>query len=333
MAAETHPDLPLDEAYWQSLLDDVEARATTDPHAEYGHTRSLAGAMRQNAAGGSWEAAQRALSDEAVIDLNVVGYNRGGLLVDWNGLRGFLPSSHIVDLPAHLDEEARRAELSRRVGTCCRGKVIELDRERSRFLVSERAADPSNGRRDTLMSQLAAGQTRTGTITNVCSFGAFVDLGGVEGLLHISEISWGRVNHPADLLRPGSTVTVQIMSVDPVHDRVALSIKRLQPDPWATVEQRYTVGQVIEGMVTSVVNFGAFAKLEEGLEGLIHISELAEGSFLHPRNVVQEGQKVRACILNIDAAHRRLGLSLRQLDGSAAMMAASSQNGARDDGP
>jgi len=185
----------------------------------------------------------------------------------------------------------------------------------ARFVVSERLACTQQDRRAALLAELESGQVRSGVITSVCSFGAFVDLGGVEGLLHISEISWGRVNHPGDCLKAGQSVRALLMSVDRENERVALSVKRLYPDPWMTVSERYSVGQVVQCVVTSVVAFGAFARLEDGLEGLIHVSELAEGNFMHPRNVVCEGQTVRVRVLNVDAAHRRLGLSLRRVDG------------------
>jgi small subunit ribosomal protein S1 len=151
-------------------------------------------------------------------------------------------------------------------------------------------------------------------VTNLCSFGAFVDLGGLEGLIHVSELSWGRVDHPSDVLEPNQSVDVYVLNIDRERGRVGLSLKRLLPDPWQSVEERYCVGQTVEGIVTHVVVFGAFARIEEGLEGLIHVSELAEGDFLHPRNVVQEGDTVTARILNIDSARRRMGLSLRRPD-------------------
>lgn len=334
MATESIPELILDEAYWRSLLNDVEAQAP-DVREGSAHARAPGEARRRDDPSAHWEAAQRAFDAGQPIDVQVVGCNRGGLLIIWNGLRGFMPSSHIVGLAPQLGEDDRRAELGRRAGTCCPAKVIEIDRARGRFVVSERLANAAGARREQLLSQLAPGQVRAGTVTNVCSFGAFVDLGGIEGLLHISEISWGRVNHPADLLRVGQQVEVQIMTVNPEGSRIALSIKRLVPDPWATVEQRYSVGQLIEGVVTSVVNFGAFARLEDGLEGLIHISELAEGTFLHPRSVVSEGQTVRVFILNIDGAHRRLGLSLRRANGALPEAEATvpAQTGAQSDGP
>jgi len=167
---------------------------------------------------------------------------------------------------------------------------------------------------------LRKGDICEGRVTNLCDFGAFVDLGGLEGLIHISELSWGRVGHPRDLLTRGDVIKVYVMEVNQDRGRVALSLKRLQPDPWETVEQRYHVGQMVEGVITNVVDFGAFACVEEGLEGLIHVSELAEGQFLHPRNVVQEGEHVRARILNIDGRARRLGLSLRQLEAEPAIV-------------
>jgi small subunit ribosomal protein S1 len=139
----------------------------------------------------------------------------------------------------------------------------------------------------------------------------------LEGLVHVSELSWGRVEHPSSVLEPGQSVEVYVLNVDRERRRVGLSIKRLQPDPWQSAEERYHVGQIIEGVITHVVNFGAFARVEDGLEGLIHVSELAEGNFIHPRNVVREGDVVSACILNIDSARRRMGLSIRQAEESA----------------
>jgi small subunit ribosomal protein S1 len=149
-------------------------------------------------------------------------------------------------------------------------------------------------------------------ISNVTSFGAFIDLGGVEGLVHISEISWDRVRHPGDVLAPGQEVEVYVLGVNPDQERIALSLKRLRPNPWSLAGANYQVGQILEGTVTNVVSFGAFVRLEEGLEGLIHVTELAEGNFLHPRNVVREGDTVKVRVLNIDTANHRLGLSLRQ---------------------
>ena len=163
-----------------------------------------------------------------------------------------------------------------------------------------------------ILNSLHPGDVRQGVVTNLTSFGAFVDLGGVEGLIHISELSWDRVRDPGDVLRPGQSVDVSVLGVNPDEGRVALSLKRLRPNPWREVDSRYQVGQLLDGTVTNVVSFGAFVRIEEGVEGLVHISELAEGSFFHPRNVVREGDVVRVRVLNVDPAKQRLGLSLRQ---------------------
>ena len=315
MTQEAPQDLSYDDAYWASLLRDVETKA---PEPAGDHFRAPATAARSGDASAAWTAAQRASESDEAIQVQSIGSNRGGLLIEWNGLRGFLPASHICGLAVHLDDEGRRREITQRVGRTFNVKVIEIDRGQSRFVVSERLACTQHDRRTALLAELESGQVRAGVITSVCSFGVFVDLGGVEGLLHISEISWGRVNHPGDCLKVGQSVRALVMSVDRENERVALSVKRLYPDPWMTVAERYSVGQIVPCVVTSVVAFGAFARLEDGLEGLIHVSELAEGNFLHPRNVVCEGQTVRVRVLNVDAAHRRLGLSLRRVDGDFA---------------
>jgi small subunit ribosomal protein S1 len=218
-----------------------------------------------------------------------------------------------VDFPAQLPEEERKAALARKVGARLRLKVIEFDPGKGRVVFSERAAQAGPGSRQNVLQRLQPGDVVRGVVTNVCDFGAFVDLGGLEGLIHVSEVSWNRVAHPRDALCCNQEVDVSVISVDREQGRVALSLKRLRPDPWATVEQRYAAGQIVEGTVTNVVNFGAFVCLEDGLEGLIHVSELADGNFLHPRSVVSEGERVRVRIVSMDGAGRRLALSLRRV--------------------
>jgi small subunit ribosomal protein S1 len=231
--------------------------------------------------------------------------------VEWSSLHGFVPASQLIDFPVTTNSFARRDALSERVGERLLLRVIELSEEQNRFILSERAARAMPGERADLLTRLRTGDTTSGHITNLCDFGAFVDLGGVEGLIHISELSWGRVGHPSDILQRGQLVEVYVLEVNKDAGRIALSLKRLHPDPWETVSQRYTIGEMVDGIITNVVDFGAFARIEEGLEGLIHVSELAEGHFLHPRNVVQEGQQISARILSIDGRARRLGLTLR----------------------
>jgi small subunit ribosomal protein S1 len=273
-----------------------------------------------NNAAPDWDEAARLFESKERVDLEVIGCNRGGLLVQFGGgllvqfgqIQGFVPASQLIELPRELNSQARQMELNGRVGQALCLRVIELDRSRNRLILSERAAVYEHEAKD-LLKSLNKGDVCKGHVTSLCGFGAFVDLGGVEGLIHISELSWGRVNHPGEVVNPGEDVEVFVMGVEPEQHRVALSLKRLKPDPWTLVDERYEIGQIIEAEITNVVSFGAFARVAEGLEGLIHVSELAEGNFLHPRNVVNEGERVKACILNIDSANHRLGLSLRQV--------------------
>ncbi len=315
------PPLPPDEGYWEALMQEGElsGEGGIPQHGEsQWDDAGFAAEEAMTAAGGlystkaDWDEVQRAFDDDETVELRIVGYNRGGLLVEWNSLRGFVPASQLVEFPALADGRARRETLAQRVGLVTSLRVIELDRDQSRLILSERAAQVQPGTRAAVMTSIREGDICSGVVTNLCDFGVFVDLGGVEGLIHISELSWGRVGHPGDVLERGDTVQVYVMHVDRDQERVALSLKRLRPDPWQTVEQRYQIGQMVEGVITNVVDFGAFACIEEGLEGLIHVSELAEGHFLHPRNVVREGNVVKARILNIDGRARRLGLSLRR---------------------
>ena len=311
----------VDEGYWQALLSEGEVARTVPPD-RHEPWRAVATGPQEIPANDkpktaspeeSWQVALNAQGSSEVSTATVVGYNRGGLLVDWQDLRGFVPASHLVGLAPVMDEEARKAEFARRVGWNLCVKVIEVDRTQGRLILSERATSSEESRREALWEDLCEGAVRRGYVTNVCTFGAFVDLGGLEGLVHISEISWGRVNHPGDVLKSGDPVEVFVISVDRAAKRVALSLKRLRPDPWATVRERYQPGQLVTGPITNVVSFGAFMRVEDGVEGLIHVSELAEGHFLHPRNVVKEGDQVTARVLNIDSHQRRLGLSLRKV--------------------
>jgi small subunit ribosomal protein S1 len=304
--------LDLDEGYWQALLLDAEANLPEDEPAHNGTGERAAANGPQRPLDLLWETARQACDADEALAVLVTGFNRGGLLIDWDGLHGFVPASHILNMPNVTDDMQRRTEFEKRVGQSIKGKVIELDRAHGRFVLSERLAYNDRTRVELLLANLQPGQQRCGVVTTVCDFGAFIDLGGVEGLAHISEISWGRINHPSDVLHSGQNVEVHVMTIDREQRRVALSLKRLRPDPWMTVPQRYQPDQMVEGVVTTVVDFGAFVRLEEGVEGLIHISELAEGNFLHPRNVVHENDTVRVRVLSIDVAHRRLGLSLRQ---------------------
>ena len=221
-------------------------------------------------------------------------------MVSWDGLHGFVPASQLVDFPnLHIAHERQRAliDLHDRI---LKLKIIEVNPRMNRLILSERAAFVKGEQRRHFWRQVRIGDVITGQVTNLAKFGAFVDLGGVEGLIHISELSWSRVSHPSDVLQPGENVTVVVLEVEPDEKRVALSRKRLKADPWATVEERFHPGDLVTGVVTKVTGFGAFVLLDDELEGLIHISELAEGSFFHPRNVVRRGDEVTALVLDVN---------------------------------
>jgi small subunit ribosomal protein S1 len=261
-----------------------------------------------------WDIAHTSYAEGRVLELNVIGYNRGGLLVDLGDVRGFVPASQLVSFPRRNTEEERMAEMAHYVGKSLRLKVIELDRSHNRLILSERIAKMPVSRSEQLLSTIQPGQTVNGTIRNVTDFGAFVDLGGVEGLIHVSEMSWQRVNHPRDVCTAGAQVKVYVIDVNREQRRIGLSLKRLAPDPWQLAMEHYKPGDMISAVITNVVSFGAFARLPEGIEGLIHTSELAEGNFLHPHDVVHEGDVVQVRVMNIDPTRQRIGLTLRPVD-------------------
>jgi len=301
---------PPDESWWSAVLKG-ESEGSSEIEPTQKTTPSHAHCNQGKPEDWSWA---RDLYDcDQTVELPVIGYNRGGLLVEARDLRGFIPVSHLVDYKSTNDDVERYEHLATYVGERMALKVIEFDPERGRLVFSERAALAGPGKRTELLNELQAGQRVRGMVTNITRFGVFVDLGGVEGLIHVSELSWGRVRHPMDVVSCGEELEVQVLSVDREKCRVALSLKELLPDPWETVSEHYNVGEIVEGVVTNVVKFGAFVGVEEGLEGLIHISELGDGNLMHPRNVVDEGEDVRVRIINIDPGERRLGLSLRHV--------------------
>ncbi len=300
---------PMDESWWAAVLKEDES----EPQARRRVAVQPGGGNGPQGTPEDWAWARQLYETDDVVDLAVIGFNRGGLLVQARNLRGFVPVSHLVGIEPGDDEAERSAQLAPFVGSRMLLKVIEYDPERGRIVFSQRAAMAGPGCRTALLNGLQPGARVRGVITNVTRFGVFVDLGGVEGLVHVSELSWSRVRHPADIICCGQEIEVSVLSVDHELGRVALSMKKLLPDPWETVHERYRLNQVVEGLVTNVVKFGAFVCVDEGLEGLIHVSELGDGSFLHPRSVVREGERVRARIIHIDGPGRRLGLSLREV--------------------
>ncbi len=303
-----------EDGYWEALLAQGEVAGQADPPPWVGNGQPATPFQDDTHSSDDetdWQRAERLLAQKECCHLLVTGHNRGGLLVQFGSLTGFVPSSHLVNFPGIVDPLEREEALRRRLGQELKLQVIEIDRPQTRLILSERIAREAE-RGDGLFARIKPGDILTGQVSNLRRFGAFVDLGGYEGLIHISELSWGRVNYPGDIVQPGDVVQVYVLDVDPAERKIQLSLKHLQSDPWRGVAQRFQPGQVVGGEVTNVVSFGAFVRLDEGIEGLIHISELAEGTFLHPRNVLREGQRVDVRVLSVEPGHRRIGLSLRQ---------------------
>ncbi len=259
-----------------------------------------------------WGEVERLFQEGAILELPVIGYNRGGFVVQFNSIKGFVPLSQVSFIPSGLSPSERLSFLSNWVGEKLKLKIIEVDRNRNRLVLSEREA-LLESKGENFWEKVQPGSVLRGVVTTIKPFGVFVELGGIEGLVHISEISWNRIEHPSQVLKSGQEVDVLVVDVNPQERRIALSIKRLQPDPWVGVEERYKVGQIVRGTVSSVADFGVFVELEKGLEGLIHISELAEGNFIHPRNVVEEGDEVVAQVLEVDEKNRKIALSTRRV--------------------
>ena len=263
----------------------------------------------------AWLRAQALAESGEVWEGVVDGYNKGGLVVPLDDIRGFVPASQVPGFPRGLDQEERIQRLAEMIGESLMVKVIEVDRRKRRLILSASAAQRQwrQKHRERLLDQLREGEVRSGRVSSLCSFGAFVDLGGTDGLIHLSELSWRRVRHPREVVSVGDEVEVYVLRLDRDRKRIGLSLKRLQPEPWALIEDKYELGQLIEGSVTNVVDFGAFAEIDEGIEGLIHVSELTDGPISHPREVVKKGDLLLLRIIRIDARRKRLGLSLKRV--------------------
>ncbi len=232
-----------------------------------------------------------------------------------DNIQGFVPISHLVEMANCTTENARHQKLADYIGCTLQLKIIECEPDMERVVLSERAALAGEGRRKYLFESLKAGDVVSGMVTNITDFGAFIDLGGVEGLVHVSEISWGRVRHPEDLLKIGQPVSAMVLQVSEENVRVALSLKRLCPNPWEKLPEKYKIGDEVPATVTVIKRFGVFARLEEGVEGLIHISSLnLEGNHHDLNKMFHAGQTLRVRIFHIDLGRRRLGLGLVEME-------------------
>ncbi len=262
-----------------------------------------------------WVKAEEMMENGEIYEGQISGHNRGGLLVPFGRIRGFVPASHIVGMPRGLQGEERRQRLAEMVGEEVGLKIIEVDRQRRRLIFSQRQARRvwQKMQRERVMDELSEGNTRHGTVTGITDFGAFVDLGGADGLIHISELSWRQVNDPREVVKIGDEVDVYILNLDWERKRIALSLKRLQPNPWTEVAERYKPDQLVEGEISRVLDFGAFVKLDLGVEGLLHVSEMSGMSQLNPSDIVRSGEKVLVKIISIDTQKERIALSARQV--------------------
>ena len=257
-----------------------------------------------------WEKARELLSSQDPVDVKVSGYNKGGALVRWNRLEGFIPSSHLVSAKMTAD---RREAMSELIGNTLGVKVIEVDQDRRRLIFSEREAQKEwrAKQKQKLLAELSIGDVINGVVTGLRDFGAFVNIGGADGLIHVSELAWHRVDHPRDILSIGEEIEVYVLNLDRETNRIALSRKRLLSDPWDEAQYRYHEGQLVEGQVTNVVDFGAFVALGDGLEGLLHLSEMGDGALKEPYSYVQKGDHLSLRISHLEPEKRRVGFTQR----------------------
>jgi small subunit ribosomal protein S1 len=301
--------IEIDEGWWTSVLStEIEEYPANERCGIYPTDTAVAEII-------DWSRVRTLYDQDEIISLEVYGWNRGGLLVRGEQIQGFVPISHLVEISISGSEEDYHQQLAGYLGNTLKLKVIECEPVHDRVVLSERAAQSAEGRRKQLFNTLKTGDIVSGNVTNVTNFGAFVDLGGLEGLIHVSELSWGRVENPSQVIKVDQKVDAVVLQVCVETARVALSLKRLQPNPWEAVVQRYQPGDVVAARITSTTRFGAFARLDEGIEGLIHVSSISSvtGSKAID-NVIRIGQVVKVQILHIDPDRRRLGLSLVGLE-------------------
>ena len=271
-----------------------------------------------------WRDIQKLMDQDQPVEGVIVGFNRGGCILEVANVQGFVPMSQLITISRDLFKqesfESGEANLSEGsigkdlIGKTLKVKVLEVNRSRNRAIFSERSAlqEQRDEQKAELIEKLVEGEVRKGIVTGISNFGAFVDLGGADGLIHISEMSWSMVGSPEDLVKVGEELDVYVLRIDRETMKIALSLRRLQPEPWETIFERYQVGDVVDATVTKIANFGAFARLEDSIEGLIHITELSEAVITNPNEVVSEGQEIKVKILKIEMERKRLGLSLKQ---------------------
>ncbi|TES91124.1 MAG: S1 RNA-binding domain-containing protein [Anaerolineales bacterium] len=297
----------LGEGWWDAVMAEDSSSSKVEGQRKI---RKPEIAIKVSKVENDWDHVLLLMQEEGVVTGTVVDCNRGGLLVCNEKFQGFVPISHLDDFPELEEEESREERLIKYIGCQLHLKVIECDPKRGRIVLSERAAQTEPGQRQRLLESIQAGDVVQGSVTNITEFGVFVDLGGIEGLVHISEVSWGRVMNPRDFVELQLDINVLVLQVNRDKCRVSLSLKRLQPNPWKEVRDRYPSGTVIQGTVTQIVRFGAFTRLEEGLEGLIHISEMGFDHISSPWEILDVGQVVDVEVVLVDPERQRMSLRL-----------------------
>ena len=308
-----------DEGWWESVLAEEKRYSSSASRSQHVLPKpSPAISKKQGATqpavtmNADWELMKNLYREDHILSVKVIGHNRGGLLVEGDdGLSGFIPFSHLVELAGKSDLADRDISLEGYEGKALNVKIIECAPEEGRVVFSERAALSEAGKRSELFQSLQAGARTTGTVTNITDFGVFVDLGGVEGLIHISELSWGRVSHPNQIVSLGQEIDVQVLDLSAERCRVALSLKRMVQNPWERASTEFPEGRILPAEITSVLSYGAFARLEAGVEGLIHATEMPIEAGQTPRDILAEGQQVQVRVLHVDPTHQRMGLSLQ----------------------
>jgi small subunit ribosomal protein S1 len=266
-----------------------------------------------------WEVVEKMQENGETFEGKIEAYNKGGLIVVVHGLRGFIPASQISLSRRNTATGDTPDRWAKQIGDPISVRIIEVDRARRRLILSERAANPETRQsiKERIIDELEEGKIYSGRVTSIAEFGAFVNINGADGLVHLSEVSWERVQHPGEVLKVGDEVKVKVISIDRDKKRIGLSMKALQSDPWQDKVGKFKVGMLIEGVITRLTKFGAFARLEGDIEGLIHISELSENRINHPKEAVHEGDALTLRVIRIDGEQRRIGLSLRKVDSAA----------------
>jgi small subunit ribosomal protein S1 len=304
-----------DEGWWQSVLAEERLHAPVRPQQVVKPKAVPEAKVEQPqeppAVQPNWDVVKELYSADRIVTMKVTGHNRGGLLVEADSLSGFVPFSHLIELAGKDQETDRDLSLESYIGKSLNVKVIECVPEDGRVVFSERAALAEPGKRSELFHTLEAGSRVKGVVTNITDFGVFVDLGGVEGLIHISELSWGRVSHPNQIVSLGQEIQVQVLDVSVERCRVALSLKRMTPNPWERALTDFPANAILPALVTTVLSYGAFAKIDAGVEGLIHASEMHLEANQTPRDILKEGQGIQVRVLHVDPSHQRMGLSMQ----------------------